>query len=149
MLIHSIEYKIQHNFVLRNLLLIIAFANMVVKKKSRSYGKALEFEKRYSLNKRRKKWDVVKNRRHRANTLVRVLTLLSSTNRTQGDTRRNTLEKTNYTEKSQKSRSPIFQGCDFVYSCMISEMSFTQNTDPNFLLSMPIFSRKCCCSPDK
>ena len=88
MLIHSVEYKIQHNFVLRqrdaapnpayykvysfekshqrrgqkelllknyNLLLIIASANMVVKKKSRSYGKALEFEKRYSLNKRRKK----------------------------------------------------------------------------------------------
>ena len=43
---------------------------------------------------RRKKWDVLKNRRHRANALSRVLTLLSPTNRTQGDTRRDRCEKT-------------------------------------------------------
>ena len=42
---------------------------------------------------RRKKWDVLKNRRHRANALSRVLTLLSPTNRTQGDTRRDRCEK--------------------------------------------------------
>ena len=37
---------------------------------------------------------MLKNRRHRANALSRVLTLLSPTNRTQGDTRRDRCEKT-------------------------------------------------------
>ena len=58
---------------------------------------------------------MLKNRRHCASDLSRVLTLLSSTNRTQGDTRRNTLKKSITLNKPQKSCSPIFQGCDFLF----------------------------------
>ena len=80
------------------LLLVVSFFSVIAFNSRAQTWHLNIFQNRISFTNR----DKCSKRREQ---FCRVLSRLSLTNRTQGDTRRNTLEKTNYTEKNRDNRA--------------------------------------------